>query len=305
MLPLLLVPVGVLVFLFGRHVLQPVEDGSAFLAVSTPVRAGAKPPATPRGPGVSTVPVITAAVDQAMPTVFLDPGHGGVDTGTIGATADGNSIYEKTIALAIVKRVAEHLRNDGVRVVMSRTDDALPGAQPSDYTSDGMLLTPNGVLADLQRRIDRANQSKAAVLLSIHLNAFSDPSVGGTQTFYDGARPFADQNQKFANLVQSNVIGAFQAHGLAVPDRGATDDQDLQTESLGALSGSYNHIVLLGPAVSGRLRPSQMPGALCEIVFLSNPPEADAVAQAEMQDAIAVALTSAIEQYLRDQKKLT
>jgi N-acetylmuramoyl-L-alanine amidase len=307
LLPLLLLPVGLLVILVGRHILQPIDDGHAFLASSTPVQTGGTPvEATSAGVQVaSSAPSPTATVGRPRPTVFLDPGHGGVDTGTIGTTASGDSIYEKNIALAIVNRVADHLRHDSVQVVLSRTDDALVGSQPSDYTSDGMLLTPNGVLADLQRRIDRANQSKADVLLSIHLNAFSDPSIGGTQTFYDGARPFADQNRQLASLVQSSVIAAFTAQGITVPDRGATDDQDLQAESLGALSGSYNHIVLLGPAVPGRLRASQMPGALCEVLFLSNPPEADAASQPAMQDAVAVALTTAIEQFLRDQGRLS
>ena len=253
-------------------------------------------------PGAAPDPTATPMVAHPItshPLVFLDPGHGGVDTGTIGTTDDGTTVEEKNVALAL--RTADELRHDGIRVALSRTDDSLPGSTPSDYTDDGPVLTPDGVLADLQRRIDRANASGAHVLLSIHLNAYDDPSVGGIQTFYGGARPFSDQSKRFATLIQESVIGALQAAGYTVPDRGATDDQDLQAESLGSLSGNYNHLVLLGPAIPGRLRPSQMPGALCETLFLSNPPEATAVVKPEVQGLIAAGFTKAIEQFLQSE----
>jgi N-acetylmuramoyl-L-alanine amidase len=236
--------------------------------------------------------------------VFLDPGHGGVDTGTIGTTPDGVTLEEKNLALEIALDAADHLRQDDLTVVLSRTSDALVGASPGDYTADGTALTADGVLADLQHRIDRANASHADVLLSIHLNAFSDPSVGGTQTFYDAARPFGDQNKALATLVQGSVVSALRARGLGDPDRGATDDEDLQAESLGSLSNTYDHLVMLGPGVPGRLRPSEMPGALCEVVFLSNPSEAAAVSQPATQDAVAVAFAQAIEQFLREEGRM-
>jgi N-acetylmuramoyl-L-alanine amidase len=232
--------------------------------------------------------------------VFLDPGHGGVDTGTIGGTQDGTTVEEKTIALAIAERTADHLRADGVSVALSRSDDSLPGSTPADYTPDGNALTPAGVLADLQRRIDRANASGAAVMLSIHLNAFADPAVEGTETFYDSSRPFATESESFATLVQSDLIAALRAHGYDTPDRGVTDDAQLVTETLGATAG-YNHLVLLGPAIPGQLQPSEMPSALSEPFFLSSPVEATAIQQPAMQELVATAYTQAIEQFLRDQ----
>jgi N-acetylmuramoyl-L-alanine amidase len=244
------------------------------------------------------VPTASAASGPSI-LVYLDPGHGGVDTGTIGTSATGATLNEKDVALALALRTAARLRADGIGVALSRSDDSLPGATASDYTSDGTLLTPQGVLADLQRRIDRANASGARVFLSFHLNAYDDPSVGGTQTFYDGARPYANQSLSLATVIQANVIMALRSQGYSTPDRGVTDDQDLQTESLGAVTGNYNHLILLGPAIPGVLRPTTMPGALCEVMYLSNPPEATAIAQPVTQDLIAKAVADAIEQFLR------
>lgn len=232
--------------------------------------------------------------------VYLDPGHGGVDTGTIGTTNDGTQVEEKVITLAIARRTAQKLRRDGIGVMLSRTNDSLPGSQPTDYVADGSALTAAGVLADLQRRIDRANASGARVLLSIHLNGFDDPSVRGAETFYDSTRSFAAPSKSFADLIQNGLIAAYRAGGYDTPDRGVTDDTLLQTESLGALTGNYSHLILLGPAVAGQLRPSQMPGALSEPLFLSNPPEATAAVTAAMQNLIAGAYTTAIEQYLSE-----
>ncbi|MGH2460276.1 MAG: N-acetylmuramoyl-L-alanine amidase family protein [Chloroflexota bacterium] len=267
------------------------------MARLTPTSRPRPPPADP-SPDPSVSPTATPTLGPAV--VFLDPGHGGVDTGTIGTTADGTVVDEKTVALAIALRTALALRHDGLGVVLSRSDDSLPGSTSSDYTSDGTELTPDGVLADLQRRIDRANGSGARVLLSIHLNAFDDPSIGGAETFYDSSRPFSARSLRFATLVQETLIDRLRAAGYDTPDRGVTDDQDLAIESLGSLAGDYHHLVLLGPGVSGRLRPSQMPGALSEPLFLSNPPEATAAIQPAMQDLIANAYARAIEAFLRE-----
>lgn len=288
-----------------------VTDESVFLA---PAPAHARNPSTPpvplRTPSPSPLPPPpdptpnrgdspTATATSGATVVYLDPGHGGVDTGTSGLTSDGTIAEEKNVALAIALRTAAILRQDGLSVVLSRSDDTLPGATPSDYTGDGTALTPDGVLADLQRRIDRANASGARVLLSIHLNAFDDPSVGGAETFYDSARPFSGRSNRFATLVQETLINGLRASGYDTPDRGVTDDRDLSIESLGSLAGDYHHLVLLGPGVTGRLRPSQMPGALSEPLFLSNPPEATAATQPSMQDIIARAYARAIEEFLR------
>lgn len=271
----------------------PRRRPSVTVVLATTVVSSATP--------ISTRPPPTRMPTPSTPVVFLDPGHGGIDSGTIGTTSDGTEANEKTIALAIAQRAADHLRRDGLTVVLSRTDDTLPGAVASDYTPDGTELTPDGVLADLQRRIDLANASGASVIFSIHLNSFSDPSVGGTQTFYDSSRPFGDESQRFASLIQSTLVSALQAAGFTTPDRGVTGDQELQTESLGAVDPAYNHLILLGPEIVGRLRPSEMPGALTEVMFLSDPTEVEAVIDPVTQEIIATAYATAIEQFLRSQ----
>lgn len=236
----------------------------------------------------------------SSPVVYLDPGHGGVDTGTQGYTSSGQLVYEKTVVLQIAQRTATMLRQDGITVVMTRTSDTDPCAQASDYTSDGSALTPQGVLSDLQCRINKANAAHAQVLLSIHMNAYSDPSVGGSETFYDSTRSFGAENQQLAGLIQNHLMQALHSQGYTTPDRGITDDTQLQVESLGAMPSNYNHLVMLGPGSPGKLTPSQMPGALCEVFFLTDPSEATAVVQPQMQNLVAGAFALALEQFLSD-----
>ncbi len=296
-----------------------VDEGRAFLAARFPSPSSAPPRSASAPPPVATpAPIRPMATPRIIATsapatrggarapngpppvlVFLDPGHGGVDSGSRRTLADGRILEEKDVTLALAQRTARLLRDDGIGVALSREDDSLPGLTAADYTSDGQLLTPQGVLHDLQRRIDAANASGAHVLLSIHLNAFTDPSVGGSETFYDASREFAGQNQLLAQFVQTSLVTTLRARGLNLADRGTTADESLAAEDLGALGVPYHHLVLLGPEVPGRLRASQMPGVLSEPLFLSNPAEAAAAVDPAMQEAIARAYADAIEKFLR------
>jgi N-acetylmuramoyl-L-alanine amidase len=206
-------------------------------------------------------------------------------------------VEEKTVTLVLAEKTAKRLEADGIGVILSRYDDSLPGALPDDYADNGQTLTPSGLLADLQRRIDRADASGARAFLSIHMNIYSDPAIAGSEVFYDSARPFGSRNAQFADLIQGSLIQYLRSAGYSTPDRGTADDQDVAMASFGTL-GSYNHLVVLGPGIAGQLRPTSMPGALSEPFFLSNPPEATAALQPETQDLLAQAYAAAIEQFL-------
>lgn len=262
--------------------------GSAGAAVRQPTSSTSDPPqSTQRG---------------GKPVVFIDPGHGGIDSGTTGYTADGTLVEEKTAVLQIGLRVAQKLRAAGYTVVMTRTTDTDPCVVPSDLTADGTAMTPHGELQDIQCRINKANSSGAKALLSIHMNTFDDPTVGGTETFYDSTRSFGTQNLRLAQLVQQGVIGALHAQGYTTPDRGVADDTQLQVETINGQPSNYNHLDLLGPAMPGKLKPSQMPGVLCEVFFLSDPSEASAVTEPSVQDLIAGAFAQALETFLSSPK---
>src|SRR5512134_4158534 len=102
-------------------------------------------------------PVLAAALIAATPTVrwnepsfvaVVDAGHGGDKEGALGPGGE----KEKDLALAIARRVADRLRAQGARVLLTRERD-----EP----------------LDLSRRAEIANEAEADLFLSIHLNSMA------------------------------------------------------------------------------------------------------------------------------------
>ncbi len=153
-------------------------------------------------------------------TVYIDAGHGGLDPGVVGTTASGHTVLEKDAALAVALRLEGLLRFDGYRVVMARTQDTTVlklSAADSNYGA----ITAAAEHRDLAARAACANAAAADILVSIHFDGYSDPSVGGTETFYDAARPFAAANRLLATYLQAALVAR-----LGAADRGVwTDDQ--------------------------------------------------------------------------------
>lgn len=82
-----------------------------------------------------------------MVRIFIDPGHGGIDSG-----ATGNGLVEKNLTLQIAKEIERILREeyDGVETKMSRTGDET---------------------VRLAERTNAANRWQADFYISIHINA--------------------------------------------------------------------------------------------------------------------------------------
>src|SRR3989441_8028168 len=163
---------------------------------------------------------VDPAGGRAAKTVFIDPGHGGLDPGVVGM-AGGRQVLEKDVTLAVATRLASLLRADGYRVVLSRTADSSV-AKLSTSDSVAGAMTGSAVHHDLGGPTLGANAAAASVLVSVHLDAFDDPSVGGTETFYDSVRPFGAENKRLANDVQ-----AAGGRALGTSARGGRTDEQL------------------------------------------------------------------------------
>ena len=225
-------------------------------------------------------------------TVFIDPGHGGLDPGVVGESG-GQTVLEKDVALVVGTRLAALLQGDGYRVVMSRTKDTSVTNLTAPDSLSG-ALTASAVHRDLLTRAACANAGNASALVSIHFDAFGDPSVGGTETFYDGARPFASDNKRLASDLQRALVSA-----LGTNDRGIWTDDQLVAPTLTSSGSTYGHLIELGPAEAGYVDdPSRMPGALVEPLFLTNAPDARLASSSSGQQRIAAALRDGLEKYL-------
>ena len=135
-------------------------------------------------------------------TVVVDPGHGGPDTGAIGATGT----YEKNNTLAVGLNLAGLLRSAGAQVILTRSTDITPAT--GTYSE----------LSDLQARTKIANDQKADIYISLHNDSFSNPAAGGTTTYYSSSSPVATQSKALAASLQSELVKT-----ISLTDRGVKD----------------------------------------------------------------------------------
>jgi N-acetylmuramoyl-L-alanine amidase len=230
-------------------------------------------------------------------SVFLDAGHGGLDPGGVGETESGQTIEEADETLPVELDAMGLLRAKGFTVVVSRTKaETVARFGPGDVS--GGLFTVQGEHDDVAARDVCANTAKANVLVGIYFDAGGSPLNAGSVTGYDTDRPFSAQNLKLATLVQTDVLDAMNAQGWGIPDLGVVDDSELGGPALTTAAADYDHLLLLGPADPGyAATPSEMPGALIEPLFITDPYEGSIADSASGQEVIAGGLAQAIEQY--------
>jgi len=246
-------------------------------------------------------------------TVFLDAGHGGIDPGGVGTTASGQPVHESDVNLAIELDAMALLRSQGYRVVVSRTlDSTVVRLTPAELSSEG-LLSLQGSHDDVVARDVCANLANADALVGIYMDAGASTQNAGSVTLYDTARPFAAANLRLATLVQGDVMSAMNAQGWQIPNNGALPDSgfgssvgDPAAGGLAALAAGYDHLLLIGPPLSGYLTtPSLMPGAVIEPLYLTDPFEGSIAATSADQQVIAGGIATAIEQYLAPPPRAT
>jgi N-acetylmuramoyl-L-alanine amidase len=311
-----IVTCGALALALGGVLLRVgTEHPPGSAAASGPARASGSAASDAGGGGVAAASGAERAIDPGLfspgacvafppasgdrhETVFLDAGHGGIDPGGVGSTEAGATVKESTVNLAIELDAMAILRAQGYSVVVSRTQNTtVTRLTPSDV--DGSLLTTQGVFNDVTARDVCANLARANVLVGIYMDSGA-PWNAGCLTGYDQDRPFSGDNLRLATLLQDDVLGAMNAQGWDIPDEGVQSDAGLGS-ALTAQAEAYGHLLLLGPAEAGYFdTPSQMPGALVEPLFVTDPFEASIAASARGQQVIAGALAKAIEQYLAD-----
>ena len=118
----------------------------------TPAPAPRLPARTDLLPDFSTGPAVRIAV--------IDPGHGGDDHGSEGAAGS----LEKDITLAIARQLRDAIEyRIGLRVILTRERDETVA---------------------LDTRAAIANNNKADVFISLHVNASPRPAAAGTAVYY-------------------------------------------------------------------------------------------------------------------------
>lgn len=241
-------------------------------------KAPAKPVEAPR-PGKSTV--------DRMLTIMLDPGHGGEDPGAVGK----RGTYEKNVTLAIARRLKARI-------------DAEPNMR-AVLTRDGDFFVP------LHVRVQKARRIQADLFLSIHADAWIKPDARGSSVFVlsekgassTQARLLA-QKENDADLIGgvnlAKTKDVFLARTLIDLSQTATINDSLKLGKylLGEI-GSINHLHKTSVEQAGFavLKAPDIPSALIETAFISNPEEELRLKDDAYQAQMAEALLRGIRQF--------
>ena len=139
---------------------------------------------------------------EGVPTIVIDPGHGGIDGGASGKSG----ILEREINLSIGNLLKEELSQYPVNVIMTRTDDK------GLYIDDARPIRVKK-REDLLKRKEIMEGDDVLVSISIHLNSFAgNEKICGAQVFYpksskNGTNVHNEKSfsQKVAESVQESL----------------------------------------------------------------------------------------------------
>jgi N-acetylmuramoyl-L-alanine amidase len=233
---------------------------------------------------------LTRALGLKISRIVIDPGHGGRDTGTIGA----HGLMEKDVCLDVALRLGTLI------------EEKLPGAQVVYTRKDDTYVS-------LEERTAIANQAHADLFISIHANSSNDPQARGIETYYLN---FATSAESMDVATRENATSQESLHNLqdllqkiARNDKMeeskelAGDIQDTLSQRLQLVSHrERNRGVKKAPFVV--LIGANMPSVLSEISFVSNPNDERLLRKPDQRQRIADGLYRGISAYLENLNSL-
>jgi N-acetylmuramoyl-L-alanine amidase len=250
--------------------------------VQPPAETTAVPPAAvPPAAAAPAAPPVFSTSRSPLQTIVIDPGHGGDDVGVRGA----GGAQEKTLTLEAARRLRTLIEMRlGIRVVLTRGEDRT---------------------VTLDERAAIANNSKADLFLSLHLNSAPTGSVAGAEVYY--AR--LDREGEDARR-------AAEGEGVELPVLGGTTRsidviqwdlaQARHVDASAVLAGMLEQDLRAQVPMSPRPRHEaplrvltgvNMPAALIEMAYLSNADQ-EKLAQTEAyQNSVAQAIFNAIVEF--------
>ncbi|MGD2085645.1 MAG: N-acetylmuramoyl-L-alanine amidase [Candidatus Aminicenantes bacterium] len=218
-------------------------------------------------------------------TICLDPGHGGSDLGAVGRS----ELLEKNITLKVAKKLKVLIESKlGLHVVMTRESDEE---------------------VSLNSRVAKANNQKAQIFISIHVNSSYRKAASGPETYYVSLKA----TDKDAFLLSQKENSAFKEEF----DKLASDDElkmilwdmaqneyikksaklaDFIQYELNILMHTRNRGVKQAPFRV--LMRAAMPAILVEIAFVSNYSEEKKLKDDAFLGKVAAALYKGISKYI-------
>jgi N-acetylmuramoyl-L-alanine amidase len=194
------------------------------------------------------------------PVIVIDAGHGGEDAGAV--AQDGT--LEKDLNLKIALCLDALCEINGNSAVLTREDDRLlydHYGELDDYTGKKKIY-------DLKNRVAIANSYENAILISIHMNSFSDSKYSGLHTYYSTKN---EDSYNLASLIQSKVKEKLQPENNRVIKPG---------KNMYLLENLSNIAILI------------------ECGFISNPDECTRLCEKDYQKELCFSIICGIIEYI-------
>ncbi|CAD7032398.1 N-acetylmuramoyl-L-alanine amidase [Pseudorhizobium endolithicum] len=224
--------------------------------------------------------------DDGTFIVAIDAGHGGIDTGAIGAAT---KTPEKEITLAFARALAERLgKQPGVEVFLTRENDRF---------------------LSLSERVTLARQAKADLFLSLHADTLSQKDIRGATVYTLSDRA----SDRMAENLAARENLSDQLAGVRLKDEPPEvadilldlTRRETQTFSIAlaenVLKSFEGQIGLINNAhrYAGFqvLRAPDIPSVLLELGFLSNPEDEKLLADEDWRIKVSGLLTDAVLRY--------
>lgn len=234
--------------------------------------------------------LLSSAIGRGLPEeipllvrrVAVDPGHGGVDSGT--SLAFG--LLEKDLTLDIALRLAESLRLAGFDPILTR-----------DHDSE----------VSLRRRSEIANAARADLFVSVHVNWLPDRTARGVEIYHLGPTndPFLQRLAAAENRDSGFALADYREllEGLYADVRQHESRRlarEIQRSLASSLRQENPEIVSRGvmTAPFAVLIATEMPAVLAEVACLSNDHEARLLALPSYRQRIAEALHMGVLRYM-------
>ncbi|NQJ65228.1 cell wall hydrolase [Streptococcus suis] len=194
---------------------------------------------------------------QRSYTVYIDPGHGGRDSG-----ASYGGVHEKNLALSVSNKLRENLLKYGINVLMTRTGD-----YDVDFKTERSRMT---------------NASNADLFISIHFNATGAgvSNATGIETYWYQYNP--EYQPKINKEMHNNPTRLAESEILA----------NKVQESLIKETGAVNRGVRR--ETFAVLRETAIPAILVELGFMDNPSELQVIKQDSYHTRLAKALAQGV-----------
>jgi N-acetylmuramoyl-L-alanine amidase len=228
--------------------------------------------------------------DDKRHVIVLDPGHGGVDPGTVGVTGS----YEKKITLAVARAAKRVLEASGrYRVVLTRTRD---------------------VYVRLRDRFEIAHGNKAEMFLSLHADSIASRKISGGSIYTLSDKASDKEAEDLARKEnKSDIIAGADLSGYAsevsrvLIDLAQNDTNRESWHLAKMLVGELKKNIKLlrtshryaGFAV---LKSPNVPSALIELGYLSNRNDEKNLKSPKYRKAIGRAILRAADKYFARKK---